>query len=56
MTVPAKAINNVRKPFQEQLAVSIINNNGLSGIAATGNVVDGTGIFKAQGTSHGGGA
>jgi hypothetical protein len=47
MAAPPKAINDVGQLLKEQGAVPVIRNNVLSGVAATGDMVDGTGIFKA---------
>ena len=48
ITAPAEAIKDVGKSLKEQRAVPIIEHNVLAGIAATGDMIDGTGIFEAQ--------
>ena len=52
VAAPAEAVDHVGKPFQEQCAISIIEHDGLSGIAATRNMINGAGIFQSERTSH----
>lgn len=47
VAAPAKAVDHVVKPIQEQRAISIIEHDGLSGIAATRDMVDGARIFRS---------
>lgn len=49
VAAPAKAIDKVGEPLKQQGAIPIIRNHVASSIAATRDMVDGTGIFKANG-------
>ena len=52
MAPPAKPIDDMREQREETRAVRVIDDDGLSGIAPTRHVIDGTRKFKAQWTSH----
>ena len=48
VTASAEAIEDMVKPLKEQRAAPIIEHNVLASIAATGDMIDGTGIFEGQ--------
>ena len=51
---PAEAGDGFRKESEEQPAVAVIQENVLPGVAARRRMIDGVGIFDAQGPRHGG--
>ncbi len=52
VTASTEAIGDVAQPVEEERAVSIIEHDVLPGVTATRDMVDGTGIFKAERSCH----
>ena len=52
MAAPPEAIDDMGQSLQKQGTVPIIRDDGLAGVAATGDMAHGTRIFHAQRSSH----
>lgn len=53
MAEPAEASHRLGQDRQPGLAIRVIARDPLAGVAPTGNMVDGVGKLKSQGTGHG---
>ena len=53
VTGPAEAIADRSQQFQKPALVGLVPVDGLAGVAAGGEVIEGAGEFKAQGAGHG---
>ncbi len=53
VTESAIALSDLTQHHEEGFAAHVIFENGLAGIAAGGDVIEGAGVFGAQGAGHG---
>ena len=52
MTMPALLFHLAPEQFQKTHPVGVVGENGLSGVAPRGDMVDGAGEFEAERTRH----
>ena len=52
MAEPVGVLSNRLQEIEKSLSVEVISENGMTGIAAGGDVVKGTRVLNSQGSSH----